>query len=216
MTAELTYFNGRGFGESIRFMLAATGTKFTEVFLKDKVQFTKLKEDGCIMFMQVPLLTIDGMQLVQSQAICRYIARKHGMDGKSPEEKARVDMINEGARDFLSKFFPIGLAPNTDEIIENIEKQHLPRFLPIFEKLLTNSSSGYLVGDCLTYADMTLFEALLNTKEFTQVSLTEFPKVQEFKEKVGALPRIKEFMEGPQRKGKNTPEFIKHALGVIS
>ncbi|XP_077995650.1 glutathione S-transferase alpha-4-like [Glandiceps talaboti] len=215
MTVELTYFNGRGLGESVRFMLAATGTKFTETFLKDKAQMTKLREDGCLMFMQVPLLTIDGLQLVQSQAICRYLARKHGMDGKTPEEKGRVDMINEGARDLLSKFFGIGFVPNTDELIETIKKQHLPRFLPIFEKVLTNSSSGYLVGDCLTYADMTLFEALLNTEEVIPGSLTEFPKVQEFKEKVGALPRIKEFMEGPQRKGKNTPEYVKHALSVL-
>ncbi|XP_077996154.1 glutathione S-transferase alpha I-like [Glandiceps talaboti] len=215
MTAELTYFDGRGLAESVRFMLAATGTKFTEVFLEDQAHLRKLRDDGCLIFNEVPLLKIDGLQLVQSQAICRYLARKHGMDGKTPEEKARVDMINEGARHLLSPFFMIGFDPNTDVLIENIKTYYLAKYLPRFEKLLANSSSGYLVGDSLTYADMTLLEALLNSEEYHPGCLTGFPKVQEFLVKVGSLPRMKEYIEGPQRKGKNTPEIVNHASSVM-
>ena len=45
--------------------------------------------DGKLQFLQVPLLTIDGLQLVQCNAIVRYLARRAGMDGDTPEEKAR-------------------------------------------------------------------------------------------------------------------------------
>jgi len=197
-------------------MLAATGTEFTETFLKDKAHLTTLRSDGDLMFMQVPMLKIDGLKLVQSMAICRHLARKHGMDGKTLEDKARVDMINEGARDFLTKFFPIGFAPNTEAIKEDIKNKHFVRFLPIFEKLLAENASGYLVGDGLTIADVTLFEALLNAEDNFPGCLDKSPKVKAFKAKIGSLPRIKAYLEGPQRKSPPTPEYVKHAMSVLS
>ena len=42
---------------------------------------------------QLPLLEIDGLKIVQSGAIVRYIARKHGLDGVSAEEKMRADVV---------------------------------------------------------------------------------------------------------------------------
>ncbi len=42
---------------------------------------------------QLPLLEIDGLKIVQSGAIIRYIARKHGLDGGSAEEKMRADVV---------------------------------------------------------------------------------------------------------------------------
>lgn len=43
---------------------------------------------------QVPLLEIDGMSIVQSGAIVRYIGRKCGLDGGSAEEKVKVDVVS--------------------------------------------------------------------------------------------------------------------------
>ena len=42
---------------------------------------------------QLPLLEIDGLKIVQSGAIIRYIARKHGLEGGSAEEKMRADVV---------------------------------------------------------------------------------------------------------------------------
>ena len=44
--------------------------------------------DGDLMFNQVPLLKIDGMKLVQTNAINNYIATKAGLNGKDAKEKA--------------------------------------------------------------------------------------------------------------------------------
>ena len=44
--------------------------------------------DGKLMFNQVPLLEIDGKQLVQTGPIIRYIARKDGtLCGKSADDQ---------------------------------------------------------------------------------------------------------------------------------
>lgn len=45
--------------------------------------------DGKLLFKQVPLLEIDGLELVQTPAIVRYIARKGGLYGHSNEESAK-------------------------------------------------------------------------------------------------------------------------------
>ncbi|XP_070572817.1 glutathione S-transferase A4-like [Ptychodera flava] len=213
-TAKLTYFNGRGLGEGVRFMLAAAGVPFMESFVTEKEQLEKLRTDGKLTFMQLPLLEIDGLCLVQSRSIVRYLARKHGMDGKTPEEKARVDILTEGGRDFMASFDPPGFQSD-EEILVKIKTKTLPRYLPIFDKILSSSSSGYLVGDSLTYADMILLEALLNTEEFLPGSLKDFPKLQEFKDKISSLPQIKAFLEGPQRKPKNTPEYVANVKRVL-
>ena len=44
--------------------------------------------DGELMYNQVPLLKIDGMKLVQTNAILNYVATKGGLNGKDAKEKA--------------------------------------------------------------------------------------------------------------------------------
>lgn len=53
------------------------------------------------MFGSVPLLCIDGLQLVQSQAIIRYLAKKHRLCGDgSVEQEVKADMVSETILDW--------------------------------------------------------------------------------------------------------------------
>ncbi|XP_070570611.1 glutathione S-transferase A4-like [Ptychodera flava] len=206
--ANLVYFNGRGCGEGTRIIMAAAGIEFTETFVTTNEQLEKYRKDGDLLFMQIPMLEIDGMKIVQSQAIIRYIAKKHGLAGATPQENLRVDILNEGAREFLWDFILIGFTSNDEEHYEKIKTQTFPRYLPIYEKILAESTSGYLVGDVLTVADLTLLEALLSADDYLPGSLDGYPKVQEFKNKISSLPRIEAYLQGPQRKPKNSPEYV--------
>jgi len=44
---------------------------------------------GDLLFLQVPLLEIDGMKMVQTGAMLRYIARKASLFGRDDKESAR-------------------------------------------------------------------------------------------------------------------------------
>ena len=85
-TPVLRYFNVRGRGEAIRLAFADNGIAFEDASFsgddwgKDKEDGLKAKwtASGLIAFGQVPLLEIDGLKLVQSQAILRYLGRKVG------------------------------------------------------------------------------------------------------------------------------------------
>jgi glutathione S-transferase len=93
--AQLHYFRGRGRAEQSRWMLAATGTRFVNTCLAKKADFARLNADGALLFGQVPLLQIDGLNIVQSQAIVRYLAHKHGLCGASAAERALADQVAE-------------------------------------------------------------------------------------------------------------------------
>ncbi|ETE59863.1 Glutathione S-transferase A2 [Ophiophagus hannah] len=85
---RLHYFNGRGRMETIRWMLAAAGIEFEEQYIDSKAALEKLKNDGWLLFKQVPMVEIDGMKLVQTRAILNYIAGKYNLYGKDLKERA--------------------------------------------------------------------------------------------------------------------------------
>nr|XP_005604131.1 glutathione S-transferase A1-like [Equus caballus] len=85
---RLHYFSTGGQMESIQWLLAAAGLEFEEKFVDTLEDFQKLKNDGSLMFQQVPTVEIDGMKLVQSRAILNYIATKHNLYGKDIKERA--------------------------------------------------------------------------------------------------------------------------------
>ncbi len=99
--ATLYYFSGRGMADQIRWMMAATDVNFTQKVISHKDQLAKMARQQ-LPFGQLPLLQIDGIEIVQSQAAVRYLARRGGLEGKTPDEVLKCDMIAETVRDLLS------------------------------------------------------------------------------------------------------------------
>lgn len=100
-TATLYYFAGRGLADQIRWMLAATNVDFCQKVVSSREKFLELA--ACqLPFGQLPLLQIDGMEIVQSQAAVRYLARRAHIAGNSAQDALKCDMIAEAVRDVLS------------------------------------------------------------------------------------------------------------------
>merc|ERR1719225_2503138 len=135
MSGETTlyYFDGRGRAEIIRMVLCSAGIQFAEVDLKERQEMLQLISDGSLLFNAVPMLKIDGMKLVQTNAIINYLANKAGINGKDAVEKATIDMYFEGSRDLYSIFLPMGFA-GTEEENKKKGEPRIDKFLPIYEK----------------------------------------------------------------------------------
>jgi glutathione S-transferase len=99
-TATLYYFAGRGMADQIRWMLAATEVNFCQKTVSNRDKFLEMA--SCqLPFGQIPLLQIDGIEIVQSQASVRYLARRGNLMGKNSQEMVKCDMIAEAVRDVL-------------------------------------------------------------------------------------------------------------------
>ncbi|XP_048203575.1 glutathione S-transferase A1-like isoform X4 [Perognathus longimembris pacificus] len=199
----LHYFNGRGRMESTRWLLAAAGVEFEEKFIASPEDLDKLRNEGSLMFQQVPMVEMDGMKIVQSRAILNYIATKYNLYGKDAKERVLIDMYTEGMADLNELFILLPMAPKEEKPakIATIKDKAKNRYLPAFEKVLKSHGQDYLVGNRLSRADIHMVELLYYVEELDPSLLTGFPLLQALKTRISNLPNVKKFLQpGSQRK----------------
>ncbi|XP_049729613.1 glutathione S-transferase-like [Elephas maximus indicus] len=200
---KLYYFNGRGRMESIRWLLAAAGVEFEEELFETREEFEKLIQGGSLMYEQVPMVEIDGMNLVETRAILRYIAAKYDLYGRNLKEQAWIDMYVEGLKDLndMIMLFPFSLPEEKKMSLDYILERATKRFFPVYEKALRDHGQDFLVGNRLSWADIQLLEVILMAEECKPSVLSGFPLLQEFKARVSHIPTINKFLQpGSQRK----------------
>uniref|UniRef100_F6YZF2 Glutathione S-transferase n=2 Tax=Monodelphis domestica TaxID=13616 RepID=F6YZF2_MONDO len=215
----LHYFNGRGRMESVRWLLAAAGVEFEERNFETAEQRENLIKSGKLMYQQVPMVEIDGMYLVQTRAILRYIASKYNLYGKDLKEQALIDMYVEGMRDLYDIIMlqPLCLPQDRKETLRVIAERANQRFLPVYEKALKDPGKNYLVGNQLSWADILLLEFILMVEECKPGILSAFPKLQEFKARISKLPRIQKFLQpGSQRKPPMDDQAVEEATKIFN
>ncbi|CAI4220885.1 unnamed protein product, partial [Auanema sp. JU1783] len=161
---KLTYFNARGFADVARQLFHLAETPFEDVRLNWE-EFLAIK--STLPFEQMPVLEVDGQVIPQSTAIARYLAKTFDFYGKCLYEQAIVDAIADQYKDFYVEIKPyyypaVGATPATPEEIKKLETDILiparDKFLPYMIKYLKKSSSGFLAGGSLTFADLILAE----------------------------------------------------------
>lgn len=203
---RLHYFKGWGKAEQARWMLASAGIAFENVALTTPEDFNALKREGKLMFGQVPLLEIDGLCLIQSQAIVRYVARKGGLMPEDPAEAALCDMVAETCSDAR------GLVVSAPFQMNDLEahKAKLPalyeKYFPKFEALLEDTAGKggagpwILPSGTLCYADVLLGELLHGHSGLNPGCVDAFPRLSALMKAVLALPGVDAYLKDPARR----------------
>ncbi|KAM8776715.1 glutathione S-transferase A1 isoform 1-T2 [Rhynchonycteris naso] len=215
---RLHYFNGRGRMESIRWLLAAAGVEFEEKFLETAEDLEKLKNDGHLMFQQVPMVEMDGMKLVQTRAILNYIATKYNLYGKDLKERALIDMYSEGIADLNEMIMVLPLCPpdQKDAKLAQIKEKTKNRYFPAFEKVLKSHGQDYLVGNRLSRADIHMVELIYHVDELDPSLLTAFPLLKALKTRISNLPTVKKFLQpGSPRKPPINEKMLEEAKKIF-
>ncbi|XP_065256353.1 glutathione S-transferase A4-like [Emys orbicularis] len=213
---KLTYFNGRGRMESVRWLLAAAGVEFEEEFLETREQYQKLIKDGALLFDQVPLVEIDGMKMVQTRAILSYIAAKYNLYGKDLKERALIDMYVEGTADLMGMIITFAFTPPKERNLALIIERATTRYFPVYEKVLKQHGQEFLVGNRFSWADVQLLEAILMVEEKEPTVLSKFPVLQAFKARISNIPTIKTFLQpGSQRKPPPDDQYVATVIEVF-
>lgn len=110
---EFYYFGIRGRGEASRLLFELTGIPTLLIFDHNSILGTPYKNyfvtnwaelKPKTPFGQLPYLIHGDLQLAQSMAIIRYIARLTNKYGNSPQEAAKIDMVLEGEEDVRNRY----------------------------------------------------------------------------------------------------------------
>ncbi|XP_030850463.1 glutathione S-transferase [Strongylocentrotus purpuratus] len=119
-----------------------------------------------------------------------------------------------GAKDFFDGALGSYLfAPNPEDIIERkVLTIANDKYLPAFEKTLTENSSGFLVGSRLSIADIVAFDSLTHITDSPYPKLASvlqgYPKCAAFVDFIASQPGISEYVTSSRRSPVPTKEYI--------
>ncbi|KAH7716775.1 Glutathione S-transferase 1 [Aphelenchoides avenae] len=195
---KLVYFDVRGRAEPIRMLLHHEGMEFEDVRFPGD-QWPAYKPDAP--FGKAPWLEVDGRKLAETDAICRYLARKFGLAGKGEWEQAWVDAIADSFKDFCKDFgeYVDVVAGRTegdkDKIKSEVFEPAIKRLLPQIESFLTNSGSGFLVKSGYTWVDFQIADVLTTTENIVPGSISAgSAEVKAYIGRVYSIPKIKGYI----------------------
>lgn len=190
MSYKLTYFPVRGLGENIRLLCADNGLPLTDVAVQGE-QWAELKPKCA--FGQLPMFHDGDLELVQSYAILRYLARKHGLYGSNDLEATLIDLVTDGQHDFRMKYVKL-IYQNYEAGKEDFIKE-LPAELEKFEKLLkrNNDGNGFFVGNKISFADYAVYDILCSQLVLVPGCLDAFPLLKAFHARIDTRPGIQQY-----------------------
>uniref|UniRef100_A0A7S0WFA7 glutathione transferase n=1 Tax=Chlamydomonas leiostraca TaxID=1034604 RepID=A0A7S0WFA7_9CHLO len=202
------YFNIRGRAEVMKLALEYAKVAY-EIGLVDYQTMKADKEH--YPFGQCPRYTDDQVDLVQSNTILRYIARKYNLDGKTDVEKAIVDMAMEGVESLRGKYVALIYQDQLAEPAkEAFAKAHIHKdstagrnggaHLDYLDWFLRKSGTGHVAGTSITMGDLCVWEMLdLLLRVFPDIIKAEYPALAKFHADISEAPGIKEYLASDRR-----------------
>ncbi|XP_040851549.1 glutathione S-transferase Mu 1-like isoform X2 [Ochotona curzoniae] len=199
MPMTLGYWDVRGLVFPVRALLEYTGTSYEEKHYTmgdgpdcDISQWLSEKFKLGLDFPNLPYL-IDGThKLTQSNAIVRYLGRKHNLCGETEEEKIHVDILENQAMDNRMQFLRICYSPDFEKLKPDYLKG-LPDKLTLYSQLL--GKRPWFAGDKITIADFHVYDILDQNRIFVPGCLDAFPNLKDFMARFEALPKIAAYMK---------------------
>ncbi|XP_040854605.1 glutathione S-transferase Mu 1 isoform X4 [Ochotona curzoniae] len=237
MPMTLGYWDLRGLALPIRTLLEYTGTSYEEKHYRmgdapdyDRSQWLNEKFKLGLDFPNLPYL-IDGThKLTQSNAIVRYLGRKHNLCGETEEEKIRVDILENQAMDNRMQLVAVCYSPDfvsaqvdypllqsvsvgADSCLLPQEKlkpdylKGLPDKLTLYSQFL--GKRPWFAGDKITIADFLVYDVLDQNRIFAPGCLDAFPNLKDFMARFEGLPKIAAYLKSSRFI--KVPLFLKSA-----
>jgi glutathione S-transferase len=196
--AKIAYFEGRARVEPIRVILEELAIPYED----QRVSFetwVKMKSDTP--FGALPSYREGDMEIFQSHAIIRHLARVHDLYGSTEAERVRCDVIEEAISD-LNEL--VGKAPwrtnFASERADYIANELGPALDRLERFLKSNQNPGeFWVGSSLTFVDLIAYAILDSTGAMFPEALEKCPALREFCDVIASRPRIAAYIESGRR-----------------
>ncbi|XP_064138509.1 glutathione S-transferase Mu 7-like isoform X2 [Loxodonta africana] len=142
MAMTLGYWDIRGLGHVIRLLLEYTDSNYEEKRYTigdapdyDKSHWLNEKFKLSLDFPNLPYLIDGPHKLTQSNAILRYIARKHNLCGETEEEEIRMDILENQVMDTRMNFVMLCYNPDFEKLKPQYLEE-LPDKMRLFSEFL--------------------------------------------------------------------------------
>ncbi|XP_051021916.1 glutathione S-transferase Mu 2 isoform X2 [Acomys russatus] len=214
MPVTVGYWDFRGLAHCIRLLLEYTDTSYEEKRYAtgdgpdfDRSQWLNEKFKLGLDFPNLPYLIDGSHKITQSNAILRYLARKHHLCGETEEERIRVDIVENQAMDTRMQLGMLCYSPDFEkrkpEYLEG-----LPEKMKLYSEFL--GKRPWFAGDKITYVDFLAYDILDQHREFEPKCLDAFPNLKDFLARFEGLKKIADYMKSGRFLSK--PIFAKVAF----
>lgn len=172
-----------------------------------------------------PILVHGELVLAQSAAICAYLGEQHGLAPAEPGKRMQAlqlqltiaDVADEAHNTHHPINSSIYYEDQKDAALEASQHfldQRLPRFLGYFDRVLVRSGGAWLMGDTLTYPDLSLFQlveglAYAFPKGFVRAA-EQTPLLLALRDRVATRPRIAAYLASDRRPAFNEYGVFRH------
>ena len=212
--AKLHYFKGRGRAETTRWMLAVNRIDFENIAIETPEELATLRASGKLPFDQMPLLELDGLNLSQSSAMVRYLARCGDLYGDDDADALWCDMIAGVAADFAETAIQAAFQPSTEVAMGSMRARFV-KFGPRFEARLASNGGEFSVGTRLSFADVVLAEALTSYLEWLPGLLSKTPHLKSLHGRVLEQEGIASYLVSEQHYPKADDDYVIAAARVL-
>lgn len=188
---KLNYFNVRGRGETARMLFVLNDVPFEDI----RFSFQEWPEHKPNMvFYQLPVLEVDGMQIAHSDVICKFLAKRFDMAGKDAIEEVHIDMV---AAQMLAMQDKLGILYfSKDEAAKTKAQEDV---LPMFKALdafisKNDTKSGYFVGNKMSWVDVKCYEVVCSADHWAPDAVKDCSLLCALRDRIGEIPQIKKWV----------------------
>ncbi|XP_052035425.1 glutathione S-transferase Mu 1 [Apodemus sylvaticus] len=213
MPMILGYWNVRGLTHPIRLLLEYTDTSYEEKKYTmgdapdfDRSQWLNEKFKLGLDFPNLPYLIDGSRKITQSNAILRYLARKHHLCGETEEERIRADIVENQVMDTRMQLILLCYNPDFEKQKPEFLKT-IPEKMKLYSEFL--GKRPWFAGDKVTYVDFLAYDILDQYRIFEPKCLDAFPNLKDFLARFEGLKKISAYMKSSRYI--STPIFSKMA-----
>jgi len=235
-TYELYYWPSiQGRGEFVRLALEEAGASYIDV-----ARQAASREEGESLIMGIleredidhppfapPFLKFGDLIIGQTAAILWFLGDRHGLSPTDEREKLWVHQIQLTLADLVTEshdaHHPLGAElyyeeqkPEARRRAKQFRNERIPKYFGWFERILARNdhSDVWLVGNSLTYADLSLFQVvdglLYAFPSAANFALIGTPRVASLHQAVAQLPRIRAYLSSDRRLKFNEQGIFRH------
>ena len=198
MSPQITYFDIRGRAEPIRLLLEEIAVDYDDVQVAS-AEWPALKPR--LPFGQLPLYREGEVELVQSHAIYRHLARVHDLYGEDEAQRVRCDMAVEALRDAKDHLGQAFWRPDFERQRKAFVEFELAERLAALARFFDANPAGaeFWAGASPTFADAVAFAYLDDVEALFPGSLAASGQLAAFRERFAARPRIAGYLRSSRR-----------------